>query len=114
MTISPQSFDVRTVFIYVDGLADGIHRLIKSLFNVFGLEVNYIGGGSGSLSLERKPCIFSKQGLLAGGAVIVATTMRNSIGVKHGFRSIAGPFRITGAKGTTIHTLNWGARFRCV
>lgn len=107
----PPSLDIQTVFIFVDGLANGIHRMIEALFNVFGLEVNYIGGGSGSLSLEKKPCLFSNQGFLSGGAVIAATTLKSGIGVSHGFRSIAGPFRITRANGTTIHSLNWEPAF---
>jgi len=107
----PQSLDVNTVYISVDGLSDGIDRLIEALFNVFGLEVNYLGGGSGSLSLEKKPCVFSSQGLLAGGAVIVASPEKSSIGVRHGFQSIAGPFRITEATDTTIHSLNWEPAF---
>jgi len=34
-----------TMFVFVDGLSSGISGLMESLFNQFGLEINYIGGG---------------------------------------------------------------------
>ncbi|NOR26157.1 MAG: hypothetical protein GQ542_17575 [Desulforhopalus sp.] len=36
----------RTLFVLVDGYATRISSLIEALFNIFGLELNFIGGGA--------------------------------------------------------------------
>jgi hypothetical protein len=100
-----------TMFVFVDGLAARISALIDSLFNLFGLEINYLGGGAGSLSFERKPCLFSNQGLLQDSAVLAVTMLKSGIGVSHGWTSIKGPIKVTEAAGNVIKTLNWQPAF---
>ncbi len=59
-----------TIFIFVDGFANRINAFINSIFTVFGLENNYIGGGAGSLSMVSKPCLFTNEGLLMDCAIL--------------------------------------------
>jgi hypothetical protein len=103
--------DFRTMVIWVDGLARRINDLICSLFTVFGLEYNYIGGGAGSLSMQSKPCIMTNQGLKAGAAQIAMLDCPSSVGVCHGWTSLAGPFRITESHGSIIETIDWRPAF---
>jgi hypothetical protein len=103
--------DFRTMIIWVDGLAKRINDLIYSLFTVFGLEYNYIGGGAGSLSLHSKPCILTNQGLKADAAQIALLDCPSSVGVCHGWTSMAGPFRITESHGNMIKTIDWRTAF---
>ena len=70
-----------TMFVFVDGLSKRISALIESLFNIFGLEMNYIGGGAGSLSFEQKPCLFTNKGLLMDSSLLVSTKMKSGIGI---------------------------------
>jgi len=100
-----------TMFVFVDGLASHIGALVDSLFNLFGLEINYLGGGAGSLSFEQKPCLFSNQGLLQDSAVLALTTLKSGIGVSHGWTSIKGPLKVTESAGNVIKTLNWQPAF---
>ncbi|NLH49496.1 MAG: histidine kinase [Myxococcales bacterium] len=101
----------RTMFVFVDGLARRISALIDGLFNVFGLEFNYLGGGAGSLSLKQKPCLFTNRGLLADCAVLALSELESGIGVAHGWRAIGGPFSVTESDRNIIRSLDWRPAF---
>ena len=92
-------------------MSSGIGGLIEVLFNQFGLEINYIGGGAGSLSLRNQPCIISNLGLLQDSAVLALTELPSSIGVAHGWKSISDAFKVTEAFGNRIITLDWRPAF---
>lgn len=99
--------ECNTVFVFVDGLCQNNARLIESLFISFGLEYNFIGAGCGSLSMNPTPCIITNEGLLTDAAVIAGSKMSGAIGTKHGWRSIAGPIRITGSDRNTLISLDF-------
>lgn len=95
-----------TLLVFVDGLARRIGAFIESLFTIFGLEPNYIGGGAGSLTLQQQPCLITPHGLVADGAVLAILEVTSGIGVSHGWTSLEGPFRVTRAHGNVIVSLN--------
>ncbi len=101
----------KTLFVLVDGLSQRISALIDSLFNFFGLEVNYVGGGCGSLSFKPKPCLFTNEGLIADSAILAAVDIRSGIGVSHGWHSVRGPFKVTESDRNAILTLDWQPAF---
>jgi len=101
----------KTFFVLIDGLSTQIARFIDSLFMVFGLNYNYIGGGAGSLSFEQKPCIITNEGLLQDTAIISSVSLSSEISVKHGWNTIAGPYKVTQAKGTEIIELDYQPAF---
>lgn len=100
-----------TLFAFVDGFSTRISALIAALYNHFGLEINYIGGGGGSLTLKQKPCVFSNQGLQQNVAVLALAKHKIGVGVAHGWESISEAFKVTGASGNIIHTLDWKPAF---
>jgi hypothetical protein len=102
----------RTMFVWVDGLSSRISALIDALFNVFGLEQNYIGGGAGSLSFEQKPCLFTNQGLIADSALLALVDIESGIGVSHGWLPLSGPYRVTESESNVIKSLNWEPAFK--
>lgn len=101
----------QTLFVFVDGLAKRIHALLDTLFHTFGMGINYIGGGAGSLTFQQKPCLITNAGLLQDCAVVAQMLIESGIGVGHGWQSINGPFQITAAQGNTIHSLDWRPAF---
>ncbi len=103
----PNVGDASTMFVFVDGYARRITALIDSLFNIFGLEVNYIGGGAGSMGMEQKPCLFSNYGLVQDSAILALMNLRSGVGVSHGWSEISGPYRITESEHDIIRTLDW-------
>lgn len=97
----------RTLMVFVDGLSSRINALVEELFAVFGLEANYIGGGAGSLSFERKPCVFTNNGLKADCAAIAFADVEAGIGVSHGWQELAGPFEVTESRRNEVVSLDW-------
>ncbi|MCF8380737.1 MAG: FIST C-terminal domain-containing protein [Bacteroidales bacterium] len=101
----------KTILMFVDGFSQKIGKLIESLFFNYGLAYNYLGGGAGSLSMEQSPCVVTNEGLLTDSAILAYSCIETGIGVKHGWNSIAGPFKITGAKNNIIISLDFRPAF---
>jgi hypothetical protein len=98
----------KTMFVFVDGMAPRVGDLMDSLFNTFGLQGNFVGGGAGSLTNPNLPCLITNKGMLRDAAVLVAPKMLYSqVSVAHGWLPIAGPFEVTGSDKNVILTLDW-------
>ncbi len=108
----PDLDNINTMFVFVDGFSKRISALIDGLFNIFGLDFNYIGGGAGSLSFEQKPCLFTNKGLIADSALLVTSEIESGIGVSHGWKKISGPFKVTESDRNIIKTLDWKPAFQ--
>lgn len=102
----------QTLFVFVDGFSSRIGALIDGLFNTFGLEINYIGGGCGSLSLKPAPCVISNKGLIQDAAVLAMLPMPSSVGVAHGWQPVSDAFKVTEVSGNVIHSLDWQPAFQ--
>jgi hypothetical protein len=100
-----------TLFVFMDGLSQHISALIESMFNCWGLLPNYIGGGAGSLTFERKSCVFTGEGLLKDAAVFALADIKSGVGVAHGWKPVTGPLKVTEADRNTIISLNWRPAF---
>lgn len=97
----------KTIFTFVDGMAERIGNIIEALFATVGLQHNYIGGGAGSLSFKPKPCIITNQGLLGDSLLLALTEVRSGIGISHGWKHKSGPYRVTESSGNRIISLDW-------
>jgi len=107
----PDMSNVKTIFVFVDGFAKRINAFVESLFNMFGLDVNYIGGGAGSMSMIQQPCLITNEGILADAGLLAFADMESGIGVSHGWEKVSGPFRVTSSDRNTINTLDWRPAF---
>ncbi len=96
-----------TLFTFVDGCSSQINKLIAALFNQYGLELNYIGGGCGTASFESMPCVITPAGVLQDAAVLALAGCHSGVGVAHGWQSISGAFKVTEADGNRIISLDW-------
>jgi hypothetical protein len=101
----------QTMFVYVDAFSTQIETVVSELYYEFGLDHNFIGGGAGSLSFVQKPCLFTNQGLLEDALVLSTVSMASGIGVKHGWKSIDGPFQITKSDKNVIIELDYKPAF---
>lgn len=97
----------QTTLVFFDGLSSRICPFVDGLFNVLGVEENYIGGGSGSVSLEPKPCVITPEGLIQDAAMLVGLNWHSGIGVAHGWEKLSGPYTVTEAVGPLVKSLNW-------
>jgi len=105
------SSDIMSMFVFVDGLAKNIDKLILALFDNFGLSINYIGGGAGSLSFIQKPCIFTNSGLKKDCAILATTKLKSSVGVKHGWEAISKTMVVTKSSGNKIIEIDYKSAF---
>ena len=105
------SLQVRTAIVMADASSGGIQNFIDSLFTVFGLEINYIGGGAGSITTPHCHCIITNDGLSRNSAIIAATELSSGIGVGHGWEPLVGPFQVTASKNNILYSLNWKPAF---
>jgi hypothetical protein len=103
--------EVSTMFVFVDGLAKNINNLILSLFDNFGLTINYVGGGSGSLTFVQKPSIYTNEGLKQDCAILATSKLKSSIGVKHGWKTISDEMQVTSSNGNEVIELNYKPAF---
>lgn len=98
-----------TMFVLVDGFAKRIAALIEGLFSVLGLELDYIGGGAGSLSSLTegpKPCLLTHRGLVLDCAVLALCGIHSGVGVSHGWVEVSGPYQVTRSRGNVIDELD--------
>lgn len=103
--------DQQTMFVFVDGLSIRIGDLLDSLFNIFGLDINYVGGGAGKLDFTPSYCLFTNDGLKKDGAILALTDLTSGIGVGHGWETVRGPFKATESHLNEIKTLDWRPAF---
>ena len=97
--------------VLIDGLTANIGSFLSELYDCFGNEINLIGGGAGSLSLEQKPCLFNNDGFFQDAAIICPIEMNCNVGVKHGWEMLDGPFVATKTEKNIIKELNWRPAF---
>jgi hypothetical protein len=107
----PDSALTKTMFVFVDGFAKRISALLEGLFDVFGLEFNYIGGGAGSMSMVQKPCLFTNAGLIQDSAVLALLEIESGVGVSHGWETLSGPYRVTKSDRNIVNELDWSPAF---
>jgi len=99
----------------VDCLSPNIEGLIDQIFDRYGGRIHHIGAGAGYHDLRAAPAIFSRDGLHAHAALMIALPRRLSLGVRHGWHRIAGPFVVSRSRGNVIQELGWepaGSFFR--
>ena len=96
-----------TAIILLDGLSNQIAKLLEELHLHFGDTVNYVGGGAGSLTLIQKPSVFCNEGIFQDAAIITIVDNDASLGVKHGWEKVVGPFIATKTDKNIIKELNW-------
>lgn len=100
-----------SLIVFVDGLSKRISALVESLFDCFGLERNFIGGGAGSLSFTQSPCLITPDGLIADAALVVRLPMGCGVGVAHGWQPISASMKVTEADHNVIQSLDWQSAF---
>jgi hypothetical protein len=100
-----------SLFVFADALNSNKDSFIEILFNYFGINPTYIGGGAGSLSFKPFQCIIDNHGMHSDAAVIGWVNKSVALGVAHGWQSISEPCKVTKANSNVIETINWKPAF---
>lgn len=98
--------EYRTMFVYIDAFSGRVSDFMEGLFRVYGIEINFMGGGAGSLDMVQKPCIITNEGILKDAAILVAFKFCSGVGVKHGWEKLSGPYKVTKSEGNILYMLD--------
>lgn len=90
-----------------DGLSPNLNAFVGRLNDVLGGNCDFIGGGAGSLTLQKTRCIFSPEGFVQDAAVVCVIDKKVRLGVRHGWEHLAGPLVATQTNKHTLIQLNW-------
>jgi hypothetical protein len=101
----------QTAIIFLDGLAAGITSFLSEIFHQLGDSVHYLGAGAGSITLKQGPSVFSTEGCISGGAVVVIADLLSRLEVRHGWEYLTGPFVATKTHDNVLVELNWRSAF---
>ncbi|AQS58914.1 FIST signal transduction protein [Desulforamulus ferrireducens] len=100
-----------SMLILVDGRTYHIANFLYKIFETSGNGRGFIGGGAGSLHNQQQPVLFSQEGWLEQGAIIVRTTSFIGVGVGHGWQPMFGPLVVNSSEGNEIKEINWQKAF---
>ena len=95
-----------TAFVFIDAHTDAIGGVVQGLFSTYGVEMDFVGGGAGTLDGAGETALFTGDGLVEDGVVIATLPVSSGLGVRHGWQEFAGPFRVTDADGRLLRTLD--------
>ena len=79
----------------VDGLATCISSWVDGVFEVLGSNVQFLGGGAGSLSFEQRPCLFCNEGVFKDVALMGCLDRVCHLGVGHGWQTLYAGLQVT-------------------
>lgn len=105
------SAETHTCILLMDGLMPNTSVLLDQLYETYWNQINYVGAGAGSFSLTQSPCVFSNEGFFMNAAVVILSDKKSTIGVKHGWEKLAGPFLANKTEDNKILELNWRPAF---
>lgn len=100
-----------SLFVFYDALSENKSSFIETLFNFFGINPIYIGGGAGSLDFKSFPCIINNEGFHQNKAIIGWTDHKIALGASHGWQSISSPLKVTKTYKNEIIDINWKPAF---
>lgn len=103
----PGETHIASAILLVDCLAPNIETLMDQLYDRYGSHMHLIGAGAGYHDLRPAPSIFTREGLQPHAALMIAMPRRLTLGVRHGWQRVAGPFVVSRSHGNVIQELNW-------
>jgi hypothetical protein len=103
--------NAKTIFTIVDGLSPSIQSFLEKLYEIVPTQTNIIGGGAGLLTLEQEPVVFSPNGIYQNSALILYSDKEISLGVKHGWEILSGPFISTNTEHNILKAIDYQDAF---
>ncbi len=100
-----------TLFVFFDAMNTNKELVMDGLFNYFGITLNYLGGGTGSLQFAPFPSLICNEGVVSAAALVGWAPLETFIGVAHGWEAISDPLKVTESNGNEIFSLNWKPAF---
>ncbi|MGI9491638.1 MAG: FIST N-terminal domain-containing protein, partial [Geminicoccaceae bacterium] len=96
-----------SIMALIDSRRSNAEFFVDSIYDFLGETVQVAGGGVGSLTERFVPCLFTNSGLVTDATLLVRFPGAAIQGSDHGWRKLDGPFLISSAEGTKLHSLNY-------
>jgi hypothetical protein len=105
--IKSNGLEEGTLFIFPDGFASNVSKLLRSMYGLLGPDYTFVGGGTGDNLKLYRTYQFTEQGLSSDSAAVAAirgASFRQEIG--HGWRPSGQPMIVTRAEGKRVFELD--------
>jgi hypothetical protein len=102
-----QELQSKSGFLFIDAMAGGKDAFLAHFYNTFGIKMNLVGGGAGSLSFSQIPCIISNGGLNNNAAILATFDGQFEVSVAHGWTPVSDIMKVTETKGRELVSINW-------
>lgn len=99
--------DYESIIVFFDALSSNIDRFLEELFVYSDVTSSVLGGGAGKISLVQEAVIFDNHKMYENAAIIIGTSVRSGIGVKHGWQEMSETFVVTSADGNVVKEINY-------
>lgn len=97
----------KSALILTDGLTENIEETLDLVIKSLPSNTTIFGGGAGSLSFEKKPCLFSPKGIYQDAMIVVTMAHVWELVISHGWDILDGPFLANEVNGNEIIQLNF-------
>lgn len=102
----------RTMLVLLNGASGHSTSFVRRLFDIFGLAINYVGGGTGFTDGRKAPGLFHNGGLIEDGAIVALSAVNSGVGVAHGWTPASEPLQATEVQGNRLKTINFEPAFK--
>ncbi len=103
-TFFPREMTNSTLFIFFDRASQRDDAWFETVYNYYGTECHYLGGGTGASEL---PSLISSEGLHQNGMLLAMLSGQGVIQKRHGWESYSGPFQVTQMQHNILMELDW-------
>jgi hypothetical protein len=100
--------DVQSVLTFIDGYSIGTERFVETLYSQLPERTRIIGAGAGKTHMDiSTPVLFDNEQLYTNYAIVFFFQKTISLGVKHGWKNVMGPFIATHCNGHVLEKINY-------
>ena len=110
-TLENETLKCNSLISIVNGFSKYNETFLSDLFGKIPLDSNIIGAGAGILDNSEKKCLFNNTDFYKDSAILILVNSVISIGVKHGFKHLDGPFLVTESDGSVLKSLDYQNAF---
>jgi len=97
----------RSLLLLMDGFSRRIGDLLSSIYDHFGADYTYVGGGAGRTSMTQTPCIFADNAVHEGKALLIGSYRNINVTVEHGYQVFSGPYIATKSQDNVIDKIDY-------
>jgi len=97
----------RSLLLLMDGFSHRIGDLLSAIYDHFGAEYTYVGGGAGRTLMRQSPCIFADKKVHEGKALLIGSYRNINVTVEHGYQVFSGPYIATKASDNVINKIDY-------